>query len=40
MTNEEYISILKQDFQKDFTDDDEFTAALLDLCENVKENDK
>lgn len=40
MTNEEYISILKQDFPKDFADDDEFTAALLDLCENVKENDK
>ena len=37
MTNEEYIAILKQDFPKDLADDDEFTAALLDLCETETE---
>ena len=40
MTNEEYIAILKQDFPKDFADDDEFTAALLDACDSAKENNK
>ena len=40
MTNEEYIAILKQYFPKDFADDDEFTAALLDLCENRGEDDE
>lgn len=39
MTDAEYIAILKQDFPKDFADDDEFTAALLDSCENRGEND-
>lgn len=39
MSDEEYIAILKQDFPKDFGDDDEFTAALLDLSENT-ENDE
>ncbi len=39
MTDKEYIAILKQDFPKDFADDDEFTAALLDCSENT-ENDE
>ncbi len=39
MTDKEYIAILKQDFPKDFADDDEFTAALLDRSENT-ENDE
>ncbi len=38
MTNEEYIAILKQDFPKDYAEDDEFTAALLDWCENRGED--
>jgi len=38
MTNEEYIAILKQDFPKDFAEDDEFTAALLDWYENRGED--
>ena len=35
-----YLEIMQLDFPKDFTEEDEFTAALLDLCENSKENDK
>ncbi len=33
-----YLQIMKQDYPTDFADDDEFTAALSDLCENAKEN--
>ena len=40
MTNEEYIAILKQDFPKDFAEDDPFTAALLDWCETGGEDDE
>lgn len=32
-----YMEIMKQDFPKDFADDDEFTAALLDWCENKED---
>ncbi len=32
-----YIEIMKQDYPKDFADDDEFTSALLDLCESKEE---
>ena len=39
MTDEEYMAILKQDFPKDFGEDDEFTAALLDAYENRGETD-
>lgn len=35
-----YIETMKQDYPKDFAEDNEFTAALLDTCENTKENDK
>lgn len=31
---ERYMSVMRQDFPKDFADDDSFTAALLDSCEN------
>lgn len=27
------MSVMRQDYPKDFTDDDPFTAALLDSCE-------
>lgn len=36
VNDEEYIAILKQDFPKDFADDDEFTSALLDWSENTE----
>lgn len=36
---ERYMSVMRQDYPKDFADDDPFTAALLDWCEN-KENKK
>ena len=36
---ERYMSAMRQDFSKDFADDDPFTSALLDWCEN-KENKK
>ena len=32
-----YMEVMKHDFPKDFADDDEFTAALLDLCETETE---
>lgn len=38
--DETYLQIMQQDFPKDFADDDPFTAALLDWCENAKENDE
>lgn len=28
-----YTEIMKQDYPKDFADDDEFISALLDMCE-------
>ena len=31
---ERYMSVMRQDFPKDFTDDDPFTAALLDNYKN------
>ena len=31
---ERYMSVMRQDFPKDFADDDPFTAALLDSCDN------
>ena len=34
-----YMSVMRQDFPKDFADDDPFTAALLDNCEKRGEND-
>jgi len=40
MDEQTYMEIMQQDFPKDFAEDDEFTAALLDLCENAKENDE
>lgn len=30
---ERYMSVMRQDFPKDFADDNPFTAALLDSCE-------
>lgn len=36
---ERYMSAMRQDYPNDFADDDPFTSALLDLCEN-KENKK
>ena len=36
---ERYMSVMRQDFPKDFADDDPFTAALLDNCEKRGEND-
>lgn len=35
-----YMEIMQHDFPKDFAEDDEFTAALLDWCENAKEEDE
>lgn len=35
---ERYMSVMRQDFPKDFADDDPFTAALLDSCEKRGEN--
>ena len=40
MIDEKHTVILKQDFPKDFADDDEFTAALLDWCESTKETEE
>lgn len=37
--NERYESAMRQDYPNDFADDDPFTSALLDWCEN-KENKK
>ena len=37
--NERYESVMRQDYPNDFADDDPFTSALLDWCEN-KENKK
>lgn len=37
--NERYESVMRQDFPKDFADDDPFITALLDWCES-KENKK
>lgn len=37
MTNEEYLAIMRQDFPKDFAEDDEFISALLDTCEKHTE---
>lgn len=34
-----YMSVMRQDFPKDFADDDPFTAALLDSCEKRGETD-
>lgn len=36
---ERYMSVMRQDFPKDFAYDDPFTAALLDSCEKRGEND-
>ncbi len=36
---ERYMSVMRQDFPKDFADDDPFTAALLDSSEKRGEND-
>lgn len=36
---ERYLSVMRQDFPKDFADDDPFTAALLDSCEKRGKND-
>ena len=36
--NETYLQIMQQDYPKDFADDDEFSAALLDWCENKDDN--
>lgn len=35
---ERYMSVMRHDFPNDFADDDPFTAALLDLCENKGDN--
>ena len=40
MNKMSYMDVMKQDFLKDFAEDDLFTAALLDLCKNTKENDE
>ena len=34
MNEKNYMKIMKQDYPKDFADDDEFTSALLDWCES------
>ncbi len=31
--NERYETVIRQDFPKDFADDDPFTSVLLDACE-------
>ena len=36
--NVRYMSVMHKDYPNDFADDDPFTSALLDWCEN-KEND-
>ena len=36
--NERYMSVMRQDYPKDFAEDDEFTATLLDWCESAKED--
>lgn len=40
MSNDSYIEIMRQDYPKDFAEDDEFTAALLDWCEKAKEDEE
>lgn len=35
-----YMEIMKQDYPNDFIDDDEFISALLDWCDNAKENNE
>lgn len=37
--NERYESVMRQDFPKDFADDDPFTAALLDWCEQRSDDE-
>ena len=32
-----YMEIMKQDYPKDFAEDDEFISALLDWCENKED---
>lgn len=34
MNEKTYMKIMRQDYPKDFADDDEFTSALLDWCES------
>lgn len=34
---ERYMSAMRHDFPRDFADDDPFTSALLDWCENTEE---
>ena len=40
MDETNYIQAMQQDYPKDFADDDEVTAALLDACDSAKENNK
>ncbi len=37
--DETYLQIMRQDYPKDFAEDDEFTATLLDSCEQTKMED-